>query len=56
VARAWLNVAAGVALIYGLLFGMGQAFFGRGGKAGLLLGLALLGAVTLWFSLRREEA
>jgi len=54
-ARAWLNVAAGIALIYGLLFGAGQAFFGRGGKAALLLGLALLGAVTLWVSLRREE-
>ena len=52
---AWLNVAAGAALIYGLLFGAGQALFGRGGKAGLLLGLALLGGATLWRNLRREE-
>ncbi len=56
VARAWLNVVAGIALIYGLLFGMGQAFFGRGGKAALLLGLALAGAMALWVSLRREES
>ncbi len=55
-ARAWMNVAAGAALIYGLLFGAGQYFFGRGGKAALLLGLAVIGGATLWRTLRKEQA
>ena len=55
-ARAWINVLAGIALIYGLLFGAGQAFFGRGGQAAVLLGLAALGGGLLWRNLKRESA
>jgi len=52
--RAWANVAAGMALIYGLLFGLGHAFFGRPLPAVLLFGAAALGAALLVRNLRRE--
>ena len=55
-ARAWANVLAGVALIYGLLFGAGQFFFGRAARGELLLLAALAGGLWLLFSLRRETA
>ena len=54
--RAWANVLAGIAVIYGLLFGAGQAFFGRTGPAALLLGFALLGGGFLWYNLKGESA
>ncbi|MBN2172354.1 MAG: Na+:solute symporter [Candidatus Krumholzibacteriota bacterium] len=54
--RTWANILAGVALIYGLLFGAGQALFGRAPQAVLLLGAALAGGLVLARNLRREPA
>ena len=54
--RTWANILGGVALIYGLLFGAGQALFGRAPQAALLLGAALAGGLVLARNLRREPA
>jgi Na+/proline symporter len=50
---ALLGVVAGLALIHGLLFGLGHWFLGRPAMAALLGAVALVGAFGVRWSLRR---
>ena len=50
---ALIGVVAGLALIHGLLFGLGHLFLGRPGAAALLGVVALGGALGVRWSLRR---
>ena len=44
-----LDFAAGLAAVYGGLFGIGHLVFGRGPEAAVCLGVAGLGLAAVWW-------
>ncbi|MCP4544889.1 MAG: Na+:solute symporter [bacterium] len=53
IAGAWLNVVCTLALIYGILFGAGHAFFGHRGQTIWFLGVGVIGGCVLFYRLSR---